>query len=44
MIIKNPNPFKFLEGKNLDEFIASARARIEDKKLIGLLEELKKIG
>lgn len=31
-------------GKNLDEFIASARARITDEKLIGFLEELKKIG
>lgn len=31
-------------GKNLDEFIDSARARMTDKKLIGFLEELKKIG
>lgn len=30
-------------NKNLDEFIASARARIADKKLLNLLEELKKI-
>ena len=30
-------------GKNLDEFIASARGRITDKKLISLLDELKKI-
>lgn len=30
-------------GKNLDEFSASARARITDKKLIGFLEDLKKI-
>lgn len=30
-------------GKNLDEFIDSARARITDKKLIKLLNELKKI-
>lgn len=31
-------------GKNLDEFIESARERITDEKLIGFLEELKKIG
>lgn len=30
-------------GKNLDEFIDSARARIEDKKLLDLLDNLKKI-
>ncbi len=30
-------------GKNLDEFIESARARITDKKLISFLDELKKI-
>lgn len=30
-------------GKNLDEFIDSARARIEDKKLLELLDELKEI-
>lgn len=30
-------------GKNLGEFIESARERITDKKLIGLLEEIKKI-
>jgi len=30
-------------GKNLDEFIESARARIEDKKLLDLLDNLKKI-
>lgn len=29
--------------KNLDEFVESARARITDKKLISLLDELKKI-
>ncbi len=30
-------------GKDLDEFVESARARIEDKKLLGLLDNLKKI-
>jgi len=30
-------------GKNLDEFIDSARARITDKKLISFLDELKKV-
>lgn len=30
-------------GKNLDEFIESARVRITDKKLISFLDELKKI-
>lgn len=31
-------------GKNLDEFVESARVRITDEKLIEFLEELKKIG
>lgn len=31
-------------GKDLDEFVESARARIEDKKLLGLVGELKKIS
>ena len=43
MITKNTNPIEFLAGKNIDEFIASARARITDEKLIEFLEELKKI-
>lgn len=30
-------------GKDLDEFVESARARIDDKKLLGLLDNLKKI-